>query len=102
MSSNCDPARRSRLTDASREQVIRPSPETDGSRTSPDAAACMLDRVLRRLQLFPSTRLRGRVGVRGEFRQKPLENPPDFDDIVIPDADHAMTEGASVRSRERI
>jgi hypothetical protein len=30
-----------------------------------------------------------------EFRQEPLENPVQiFDDIVVPDADHAITEGA--------
>jgi len=30
-----------------------------------------------------------------EFRQKPLENPVQIlDDVVVPDADHAITEGA--------
>ena len=58
----------------------------------------MLDRVLRRSQLSPSPRLRGEGRGEGrfvEFGQEPFENPVQiFDDIVVPDADHAITEGA--------
>jgi hypothetical protein len=58
----------------------------------------MLDRVLRRSLLSPSPRWRGEGRGEGrffEFGQEPLENPIQiFDDVVVPDADHAITEGA--------
>ena len=48
--------------------------------------------------LSPSPRLRGEGRGEGrffEFGQQPLENPVQiFDDVVVPDADHAITEGA--------
>ena len=76
---------------------MRPNPDFSYG-LDPDAAECILDRVLGRSQLSPSPRLRGEGRGEGrffEFGRKRLENPVQiFDDIVVPDADHPITEGA--------